>query len=35
MNGTLAIIDWTYYDGTPQTVVDELRAIVESARFGE
>jgi hypothetical protein len=35
VNGTLAILDWTYYEGTPQVVVDELRSIVESVTFGE
>lgn len=33
VNGELAIIDWAYYAGTPQVVVDELRAIVESISF--
>jgi hypothetical protein len=33
VDGELAIIDWTYYEGTPQVVVDELRAIVESVTF--
>lgn len=33
VNGVPAIIDWTYYEDTPQSVVDELRAIVESIRF--
>lgn len=33
VNGQPAIIDWNYYEGTPQTVVDELRAIVESISF--
>ena len=33
VNGELAIIDWAYYEGTPQAVVDELRAIVESITF--
>jgi hypothetical protein len=35
VDGDLAIIDWTYYEGTPQVVVEELRAIVESITFGE
>jgi hypothetical protein len=33
VNGELAIIDWSYYEGTPQSVVDELEAIVESTNF--
>jgi hypothetical protein len=33
VDGETAIVDWTYYEGTPQAVVDELRAIVESIRF--
>ncbi len=33
VNGELAIIDVAYYEGTPQVVVDELRAIVESTTF--
>lgn len=33
VNGELAIIDWAYYEGTPQGVVDEMRDIVESAGF--
>jgi hypothetical protein len=33
VDGTLAVIDTGYYDGTPQTVVDELEAIVESISF--
>ena len=32
-DGTLVIVDWTYYEGTPKATVDELRAIVESLRF--
>jgi len=34
VDGTLAVIDTAYYSGTPQDVVDELEAIVESATFG-
>jgi hypothetical protein len=30
---SVVIIDATYYEGTPQSVVDELVAIVESARW--
>jgi hypothetical protein len=33
VDGRMVLIDWTYYDGTPLHVVDELRAIVESATF--
>lgn len=33
VNGTLTVIDTAYYDGTPQAVIDELEAIVESASF--
>lgn len=33
VDGELAIVDWTYYEGTPQATVDELRAIVESISF--
>jgi len=33
VDGELAIIDWAYYEGTPQAVVDELREIVESITF--
>ncbi|MGI8829672.1 MAG: hypothetical protein ACR2I5_07900 [Candidatus Limnocylindria bacterium] len=32
-NGVLAIFDLTYYEGTPQTDIDDMRAIVESATF--
>lgn len=35
VDGHLVILDWAYYEETPQTVVDELRAIVESATFSE
>lgn len=34
VEGYLVVIDTTYYPGTPQSVIDELEAIVESARFG-
>jgi hypothetical protein len=33
VDGTLAVIDTAYYGGTPQSVIDELEAIVESASF--
>lgn len=33
VDGTLAVIDTAYYEGTPQSVVDELEAIVDSASF--
>jgi hypothetical protein len=33
VDGTVAVIDTAYYAGTPQTVVDELEAIVESISF--
>jgi hypothetical protein len=33
VNGELAIIDWAHYEGTPQVVLDELRAIVDSITF--
>ena len=33
VDGKLAVIDWAYYEGTPQADVDELRAIAESATF--
>ena len=35
VNGALVIIDWSYYEVTPSQDVEELRAIVESATFGE
>jgi hypothetical protein len=35
VNGVLAVIDIAYYEATPQSVVDELHAIVESTTFGE
>jgi hypothetical protein len=35
VDGVLVVIDAAYYDGTPATVVDELRGMVESATFGE
>ena len=31
VNGELAVIDLAYYEGTPQAVVDEMRAMVESS----
>jgi hypothetical protein len=33
VNGELVVIDIGYYEGTPQAVVDELEAIVESITF--
>jgi hypothetical protein len=33
VGGHVVIIDWAYYPATPQAVVDELRAIVESTTF--
>jgi hypothetical protein len=33
VNGELVVIDIGYYDGTPQEVIDELEAIVESTTF--
>lgn len=33
VEGHVVIIDWGYYEATPQDVVDELRAIVESITF--
>jgi len=35
VDGTLGVIDTAYYDGTPQSVIDELEAIVDSTTFGE
>jgi hypothetical protein len=35
VDGTLAVIDTAHYEGTPQSVVEELEAIVESGRFGQ
>jgi hypothetical protein len=35
VGGVLAAIDFAYYEGTPAEHVAELRAIVESATFGE
>jgi len=35
VDGVLVVLDWAYYEGTPQFDVDELRAIVESATFGQ
>lgn len=34
VDGVPAIIDAAYFKGTPPSVVDELRAIAESATFG-
>ena len=33
VDGELMVIDIAYYEGTPQAVIDELEAIVESASF--
>lgn len=33
VDGALVVVDWTYYEGTPQSVIDELRSIVESITF--
>jgi len=33
LDGKLVVIDWTYYEGTSQSVVDELRAIIQSMTF--
>jgi hypothetical protein len=33
VDGTLAVIDWAHYAGTPTEHVEELRAIVESITF--
>jgi hypothetical protein len=33
VDGLLVVLDWTYYADTPQSVVDEVRAIVESTVF--
>ncbi|HUF06566.1 MAG TPA: hypothetical protein VMP86_04155 [Candidatus Binatia bacterium] len=33
VDGELAVIDIGYYEGTPQSVIDELEAIVESTTF--
>jgi hypothetical protein len=35
VDGVLVVIDAGYYAGTPQEVVDEMDAIVETATFGE
>ena len=35
VEGELVVIDTAHYEGTPQAVVDELDAIVESITFGE
>jgi hypothetical protein len=35
VNGVLVVIDIGHYEETPQAVVDELHAIVESITFGE
>lgn len=33
VDGTLTVIDIAYYEGTPQSVIDELEAIVDSISF--
>jgi hypothetical protein len=33
VDGHVVVIDWAHYEGTPQDVVDELVAIVESTTF--
>lgn len=33
VDGEFVVIDWTYYEGTPQSVIDELRTIVGSMTF--
>lgn len=33
VDGTLAVIDMAYYEGTPQSDIDEMEAIVNSATF--
>ncbi|HUH17153.1 MAG TPA: hypothetical protein VMM85_04325 [Methylomirabilota bacterium] len=33
VDGELAVIDAAYYEGTPQSVIDEMEAIVESLTF--
>jgi len=33
VDGTLAVIDIAYYEGTPQSVIDEMEAIVASTSF--
>jgi hypothetical protein len=33
VGGELVVIDAAYYEGTPQTIIDELEAIAESATF--
>lgn len=35
VEGELVVIDIAYYEGTPQAVVDEMHAIVDSITFGE
>ena len=33
VDGRMVVMDWAYYEGTPQAHVDELRAIIESTTF--
>jgi hypothetical protein len=35
LDGLMVVIDWAHYAGTPPADVDELRAVVESATFGQ
>jgi hypothetical protein len=35
VDGVLVVIDAGYYEGTPQSVVSEMRSMVESTTFGE
>jgi hypothetical protein len=35
VDGVVTVLDWAYYAGTPAEDVAELRAIVESATFGQ
>lgn len=35
VGGELVVLDAAYYEGTPDAVVEEMRAIVESTTFGE
>jgi hypothetical protein len=35
VDGELVVLDGAYYEGTPTSVVDELRALIESTTFGE
>jgi hypothetical protein len=35
VDGVLTVIDIAYYEATPQTVIDEMEAIVDSVSFEE